>query len=104
MSNMPSIKAAGYSSIEACFKDVLSEAADLVEKEFDSLSEMEEWFAKQWTNYGDDITAFLEGLVSPEDSEESILITKVTIADMTDAIKANSESIFGFDITGYMEN
>ena len=92
-----------YSTLESCFKDMLSEAADLVEKEFESLTEMNEWFDKQWQNHEDDIRAYLEGLVSPEDVEESKLLQKVTLQDMADAIKANSESIFGFDITPYME-
>lgn len=98
----PTIKQAGYDSIEFCFKDMLSEAADLVEKEFDSISAITEWLDKQWTNYGSDITAYLEGLVPPG-LEENQLIEKLTLADMTDAIKANSESIFGFDISSYLE-
>ena len=93
-----------YSTLESCFKDMLSEATDLVEKEFESISEKNEWVDKQWQNYGDDITEYLKGLVSPENTEESKLIENVSLQDMTAAIKANSEGIFGFDISSYLEN
>lgn len=96
-----SIKQA-YSTIESCFKDMLSEVTDLVEKEFESLSEMNEWFDKQWKDYGSDIIAYLEGC-APHATDEDQLMRQTTLTDMAEAIKANSESIFGFDISSYLE-
>jgi len=99
----------GFKTLKDAFISMLSEMADLVSKNFSNQKEKEKWMEQCWNDYGDDVAEFLWGTLDQDYTEDSDagedddLIDYCDMYDLCKAMKANSESFFGYDVLEYLE-
>jgi len=100
----------GFKTLKDVFIDMLDKMANLVsknfttdEENFTTDEEKREWLEECWDDYGDDVAEFLWGtldqnIAENKDLVDDDLLDYCNMYDLAEALKANSESFFGYSV------